>query len=104
MPKRLTCCKPIPGDPLVPHESSGKPADDRTRGVPVARNGDRRPERFGVVPEVAGEGPEAERNGVGTDRLQAGANLQGRTVQLPSRSEDRPGLFKRAWGRLAEMF
>src|SRR5512134_1169660 len=29
---------------------------------------------------------------------------QGRTVQLPSRNEERPGLFKRAWGRLAEMF
>ena len=29
---------------------------------------------------------------------------QGRTIQLPSRMDDRPGLFKRAWGRLAEMF
>ncbi len=29
---------------------------------------------------------------------------QGRSVQLPSRHEDRPNMFKRAWGRLAEMF
>jgi cell division protein FtsA len=29
---------------------------------------------------------------------------QGRAEQMPSRSEDRPGLIKRAWGRLAEMF
>jgi cell division protein FtsA len=29
---------------------------------------------------------------------------QGRMAQLPQRSDDRPGLFKRAWGRLAEMF
>jgi len=29
---------------------------------------------------------------------------QGRTAMLPMRSDDRPGLFKRAWGRLAEMF
>jgi cell division protein FtsA len=29
---------------------------------------------------------------------------QGRSEQMPSRSEDRPGLIKRAWGRLAEMF
>jgi cell division protein FtsA len=28
---------------------------------------------------------------------------QGRTIQLP-RSDDRPGMFKRAWSRLAEMF
>jgi cell division protein FtsA len=29
---------------------------------------------------------------------------QGRTVQLPLRGDDRPGMFKRAWSRLAEMF
>lgn len=29
---------------------------------------------------------------------------QGRSVQLPSRGEERPGMFKRAWSRLAEMF
>jgi cell division protein FtsA len=29
---------------------------------------------------------------------------QGKSVQLPSRSEERPGMFKRAWSRLAEMF
>lgn len=29
---------------------------------------------------------------------------QGRTVQMPSRNDDRPGLFKRAWGRIAEIF
>lgn len=29
---------------------------------------------------------------------------QGRTVQLPMRGDDRPGMFKRAWSRLAEMF
>ncbi|MBA3452755.1 MAG: cell division protein FtsA [Deltaproteobacteria bacterium] len=28
----------------------------------------------------------------------------GRTVQIPSRDSDRPGVFKRAWSRLAEMF
>ena len=29
---------------------------------------------------------------------------QGKSVQMPARSEDRPGMFKRAWSRLAEMF
>jgi len=29
---------------------------------------------------------------------------QGRSEQMPSRNEERSGLFKRAWGRLAEMF
>ncbi len=29
---------------------------------------------------------------------------QGKTVQLPLRGDDRPGMFKRAWSRLAEMF
>lgn len=29
---------------------------------------------------------------------------QGKTVQLASRTEDRPGMFKRAWSRLAEIF
>ena len=29
---------------------------------------------------------------------------QGRSALMPSRMDDRPGLFKRAWGRLAEMF
>ncbi len=29
---------------------------------------------------------------------------QGKTIQLASRTEDRPGMFKRAWSRLAEIF
>jgi hypothetical protein len=29
---------------------------------------------------------------------------QGSRVQLPSRDMDNKGLFRRAWGRLAEMF
>lgn len=29
---------------------------------------------------------------------------QGKTIQLASRSEDRPGMLKRAWSRLAEIF
>ncbi len=29
---------------------------------------------------------------------------QGKTIQLPMRGEDRPGVLKRAWSRLAEMF
>jgi cell division protein FtsA len=29
---------------------------------------------------------------------------QGKSVQLPMRGDDRPGMFKRAWSRLAEMF
>jgi cell division protein FtsA len=29
---------------------------------------------------------------------------QGKSIQLPNRSEDRPGVLKRAWSRLAEMF
>ena len=29
---------------------------------------------------------------------------QGKAVQLPTRSDDRPGMIKRAWSRLAEMF
>jgi cell division protein FtsA len=29
---------------------------------------------------------------------------QGKAVQLPTRTDERPGVFKRAWTRLAEMF
>jgi hypothetical protein len=29
---------------------------------------------------------------------------QGKTIQLASRTEDRPGMLKRAWSRLAEIF
>ncbi len=29
---------------------------------------------------------------------------QGKAIQLPNRDSDRPGVFKRAWSRLAEMF
>jgi cell division protein FtsA len=29
---------------------------------------------------------------------------QGRTIQLPMRGDDRPGMFKRAWSQLAKMF
>ena len=29
---------------------------------------------------------------------------QGKSVELPLRGDDRPGMFKRAWSRLAEMF
>jgi cell division protein FtsA len=29
---------------------------------------------------------------------------QGKSVQLPSRDDDRPGMFKRAWSRIAEIF
>ncbi len=29
---------------------------------------------------------------------------QGKAIQLPHRGDDRPGMFKRAWSRLAEMF
>jgi cell division protein FtsA len=29
---------------------------------------------------------------------------QGKSVQLPLRGDDRQGMFKRAWSRLAEMF
>src|SRR5665647_3497680 len=29
---------------------------------------------------------------------------QGKMIQTPSRGDDRPGMFKRAWSRLAEMF
>jgi len=29
---------------------------------------------------------------------------QGKAIQLPNRGDDRPGMFKRAWSRLAEMF
>jgi cell division protein FtsA len=29
---------------------------------------------------------------------------QGQCIQMPTRGEDRPGMFKRAWSRLAEMF
>ena len=42
--------------------------------------------------------------------LRAGVGLvmfgasQGKSVQLPIRGEDRAGMFKRAWSRLAEMF
>jgi len=30
--------------------------------------------------------------------------VQGQSIQMPARGEDRPGMFKRAWSRLAEMF
>jgi cell division protein FtsA len=29
---------------------------------------------------------------------------QGQSIQIPARGEDRPGMFKRAWSRFAEMF
>jgi cell division protein FtsA len=29
---------------------------------------------------------------------------QGKSIPMPARGEDRPGMFKRAWSRLAEMF
>ena len=39
----------------------------------------------------------------GVGLVMFGAN-QGRTIQLPMRGDDRPGMFKRAWSQLAKMF
>ena len=66
------------------------------RGLPTRRGA---PVKIGGLVDVV-RSP-AYATGVGL--VMFGAE-QGRTVQLPSRNEERPGLIKRAWGRLAEMF
>ena len=65
-------------------------------GLPVRRGA---PTKIGGLVDVV-RSP-AYSTGVGL--VMFGAQQGGR-VQLASHTDDRPGLFKRAWGRLAEMF
>jgi len=98
--KRLTCCKPARRDPFSADEGGRKPADDRARRVPVARNGHRRPQRFGVVAEVSREGPEAKRNSVRTHRLEAGAHLQSHSQWMVVARNPRDPLDRLAGGAI----
>jgi cell division protein FtsA len=69
---------------------------ERVLGLPARRGN---PTRIGGLVDVVRSPSYA--TGVGL--VMFGAN-QGRAVQLPNRSDDRPGVLKRAWSRLAEMF
>jgi cell division protein FtsA len=69
---------------------------DQVLGLPCRRGA---PTKIGGLVDVV-RSP-AYATGVGL--VMFGAE-QGKTAQMPSRNDDRPGLFKRAWGRLAEMF
>jgi cell division protein FtsA len=69
---------------------------ENTLGLPTRRGV---PTKIGGLVDVV-RSP-AYATGVGL--VMFGAD-HGTRAQLPSRDTDRPGLFKRAWGRLAEMF
>jgi cell division protein FtsA len=69
---------------------------ERVLGLPTRKGS---PTKIGGLVDVV-RSP-AYATGVGL--VMFGAD-QGKAVQLPNRGEDRPGMFKRAWSRLAEMF
>jgi len=69
---------------------------ERVLGLPTRRGA---PTKIGGLVDVVRSPSYA--TGVGL--VMFGAD-QGKMVQLPSRDADRPGMFKRAWSRLAEMF
>jgi cell division protein FtsA len=69
---------------------------EQVLGLPTRRGA---PRKIGGLVDVV-RSP-AYSTGVGL--VMFGAD-QGRTIQLPLRGEERPGMFKRAWSRLAEMF
>ena len=69
---------------------------EQVLGMPTRRAA---PSRIGGLVDVV-RSP-AYSTGVGL--VMFGAD-QGKSIQLPSRGEERPGMFKRAWSRLAEMF
>src|SRR5690349_10343482 len=69
---------------------------ERVLGLPTRRGA---PTKIGGLVDVVRSPSYA--TGVGL--VMFGAD-QGKAVQLPSRMDDRPGMFKRAWSRLAEMF
>ncbi|MDQ3339220.1 MAG: cell division protein FtsA [Myxococcota bacterium] len=69
---------------------------ERVLGLPTRRGS---PTKIGGLVDVV-RSP-AYATGVGL--VMFGAD-QGKAVQLPSRHDDRPGMLKRAWVRLAEMF
>ncbi len=69
---------------------------ERVLGLPTRRGA---PVKIGGLVDVVRSPSYA--TGVGL--VMFGAD-QGKAVQLPSREADRPGMFKRAWSRLAEMF
>lgn len=69
---------------------------ERVLGLPARRG---TPTKIGGLVDVVRSPSYA--TGVGL--VMFGAD-QGKAVQLPNRSDDRPGMFKRAWSRLAEMF
>ena len=69
---------------------------ERVLGLPTRRGA---PTKIGGLVDVVRSPSYA--TGVGL--VMFGAD-QGKAVQLPNRGDDRPGMFKRAWSRLAEMF
>ena len=69
---------------------------ERVLGLPTRRGA---PTKIGGLVDVVRSPSYA--TGVGL--VMFGAD-QGKAVQLPNRDSDRPGVFKRAWSRLAEMF
>jgi cell division protein FtsA len=69
---------------------------ERVLGLPARRG---QPTKIGGLVDVVRSPSYA--TGVGL--VMFGAD-QGKAVQLPSRMDDRPGVLKRAWSRLAEMF
>ena len=74
--KGLASCKPLFRDPFAAAERRCEAARDCADRVPVAGNGDRRPQSLGEVAEVPGKSPQAKGHRVGTDRLQTCAHLQ----------------------------
>ncbi len=69
---------------------------ERVLGVPTRRAA---PSRIGGLVDVV----RSPSYSTGVGLVMFGAD-QGKSIQLPSRMDDRPGMFKRAWSRLAEMF
>jgi cell division protein FtsA len=69
---------------------------EQVLGLPIRRGS---PVRIGGLVDVV-RSP-AYSTGVGL--VMFGAQ-QGKCVPMPARGEDRAGMFKRAWSRLAEMF
>lgn len=69
---------------------------ERVLGVPTRRAA---PSRIGGLVDVV----RSPSYSTGVGLVMFGAD-QGKSIQLPGRMDDRPGMFKRAWSRLAEMF
>lgn len=69
---------------------------ERVLGVPTRRGA---PTKIGGLVDVV----RSPSYSTGVGLVMFGAE-QGKSIQLPSRSDDRPGMLKRAWSRFAEIF